>query len=118
MNKKYEAASNIGESLNDSYRTYSGTKKWWRGYHAGLEWKVSFHGSEIQVRAQPRNKPMGGQVVRFFEKDFPVFKAGEETVTYESGDQFLSDASSIAKSKMEEQALREVVRREISSLLF
>ena len=116
---KYEAASDIGESLDDSYRTYSETRKWWQGYHAGLEWKVSFHESEIQVRAQPRNKPMGGQVIRFFEKDFfPVFKAGEETVTYESGDQFLSDASQVAKSKIEEQALREAVRREISSLLF
>ena len=115
---KYEAASDIGESLNDSYRTYSGTRKWWRGYHAGLEWKISFREFEIQVRAQLRNKPMGGHVVRFLEKDFPVFETGEETVTYENGDQFLSDASAIAKSKMEEQAFREAVRREISSLLF
>ena len=61
---------------------------------------------------------MGGQVVRFLEKDFLVFETGEETVKYENGDQFLSDASSIAKSKMEEQAFREAVRREISSLLF
>ena len=61
---------------------------------------------------------MGGHVVRFLEKDFPVFETGEETVKYENGDQFLSDASAIAKSKIEEQTLREAVRREISSLLF
>lgn len=121
MNKQ-EAASDIGESLDDSYRTYSGTKKWWRGYYDGLEWKVSLHTSKnnLEVRAGSRNKPMGGQSVRFSEKDFPVFKIenGEETVMYENGDQFLSDASEVVKSKIEEEVLREAVRQEISSLLF
>jgi len=119
---KFEAASDIGESLNDSYRTYSGTKKWWRGYHGGLEWKVSLHTSKnnLKVRAGSRNKPMGGPSVRFFAKNFPTFETegGGETVTYENGDQFLFDASAIAKSKIEEELLREAVRREISSLLF
>jgi len=119
---KSEAASDIGESLDDSYRTYSGTKKWWRGYHGGFEWKVSLHTSKnnLKVCARSRNKPMGGSVIRFLEKDFPVFKIenGEETVTYKGGNQFLFDASKVAKSKIEEGVLREAIRRKISSLLF
>jgi len=116
--EKREAAVEIGNEIGGR-RTYSGTLKWWRGKQNDLDWRVQLKTDDntLDVQVRPRNVPPGdGPTFDISATDFPTF-TGDKEIEYESASQFVSDVTDAAKDKLEEQVLREAIRRKLSSLL-
>ena len=114
--KKVQAAASIGRAIGGR-RTYSGTMKWWRAHnHKGLEWRVQLKTDDghLSVMVKPSEADLRASKIELDASDsFPTFKSEAGDVEYENAEQFVDTVADLAK----EQELREIIRRQISSLL-
>jgi len=114
--RKTTAAASIGRAIGGR-RTYSGTMKWWRAHnHKDLEWRVQLKTDDghLSLMVKPAEAGLSGDKIEFDASDsFPTFKSEAGDIEYENAEQFVGAVADLAK----EQELREIVRREISSLL-
>lgn len=113
---KEAVAAEIGNQI-DGYRTYSGTRKWWRGKHEGLDWVVNLKTDDdlLWVRVSPRLPSSNKQVT--FKATNGSFEHEDGEVEYESASDFVEKAADIAKQSLEERILREVIRKNLFQIL-
>lgn len=113
-----EVAAAIGNEI-DAYRTYSGTKKWWRAVYNDLTWKVSLDTDKqnLVVTITPRPElPSSKSFI--LQGNLPEFISNnDEVLKFKNSSQFVEKASKLAKNSLNERIVREIIREEISKLL-
>lgn len=115
---KEQVAADIGGEIN-GYRTYSGTRKWWRGRHNDLTWKVNLKTDDdlLWVRVTPGQELDSDSKKVTFEAEDDSFKYNGGEVKYTSASDFVRKATTIAKQSLEERILREAIQKIIKQTL-
>ena len=113
---KEAVAAEIGNEIG-GYRTYSGTRKWWRGKHGGLDWVVNLKTDDdlLWVLVSPRLPSSDKQVT--FKATNGSFEHEDGEVEYESASNFVEKATDIAKQSLEERILREKIQNQIKQII-
>lgn len=115
---KAQVAADISDVVG-GYRTYSGTKKWWRGVYEGFKWTIHLDTGDdyLIVKVTPRPElPSEDRVLKFQAKE-SSFEHSGGTVSYDSASEFVDEVIDLAKTELEEKVFREIVKQNIKSII-